>query len=131
MQVNPTLLATALYRATKDKKNADAKTVAHTFVALLAQKGWIGMLPKIIEQLPAVFRAHNGETLVYIASAHPLSEKIQRLALGYLGLSPTDSTIVHTINPDLIAGIHIRTEEKMCDLSLRGRLALLRDTFHR
>lgn len=131
MRLTPTILADVLYRTAHKKSKAQIISVVHQFVALLEKKGALMLLPKILEKIPAVSAEHEGVQLVSMESARQLSEKMQQTALHYVGLSPERAHITQIINPDLIAGVRIRTVEKLCDASLRGRLDTLRHAFHR
>jgi F-type H+-transporting ATPase subunit delta len=115
-----------LVRDIINQSAADRRT--RNFILLLLEKGRFELLPEILDLLPLLWNEKTGIVTVEACSAVPLSDAQQerlRRTLESLESRPVD--LKFTLDPEVLGGLVLRRGHVIYDLTLRGRLARLRD----
>ncbi len=98
------------------------------FLHALEKSGNLRHLPKAIEAFDTEHRARAGRFRGRIASAVPLlpeqSETLTKQIRDQIGADQLE--LDFEVNPDLLGGFIVQTEDRVFDYSLRGRLTRLR-----
>ncbi len=117
--------AIALFEATKDAKGADLHDILHQFVTLIFKAGLIKQSDKIISEFIKYGKKQSGVIDIEITSARPLTEKIVTEIKKAFG-NKVEAT--EKVNPGIIGGVRIKTEDKIFDASLQKQLKLLKQS---
>lgn len=116
--------AVALYDLTKGLTGAPLNKTIHDFVALLSRKGSLKKGEKIIEEFIKYSKKQSGVIDIEITSARKLSEKNLEQIKKQFG---KHVEAVEKVDPTLIGGIKVKTENSIFDGSLQKQLQLLRN----
>ncbi|MEM9810671.1 MAG: ATP synthase F1 subunit delta, partial [Pseudomonadota bacterium] len=111
--------------AVLEKAGADQLTV--NFVKLLASKGRLALLPRVIDNVKRLAAEARGEVAAEVISAHPLTDDQTAELRAQLRASVgKDVTLKTQTDPDLLGGLIVRIGSRMIDSSLKTKLARLR-----
>jgi F-type H+-transporting ATPase subunit delta len=115
--------ATALYDVTKDLPTSKIDAAVQAFLTLLKKKQFLSKISSIINEFETYAQKQNGVKDVTITSAHLLEKKI----LNQISSQFADKTEVTTaLDPILIAGFIVRTEDTILDASVRKQLKVMK-----
>jgi len=102
-----------------------------SFLKVLCEGGRIDVLPDAIKEFEAMVKAYTGKVSVKVISATPLSDE-QKAALSArlekVNKKEIDATYV--VDPSIIGGLIIETEDKIYDGSLKGSLSSVKDVMN-
>jgi F-type H+-transporting ATPase subunit delta len=115
-----------LVKALLDQMKADAK--AARFLDLLLRHGRMEILPRVLEDLPAAWRAAHGVPTFDVRSVVPLTPA-QRSGLE-AELERLEGRAVHCeygLDACLVGGLTVRKGNRVFDVSLKGQLDRLKD----
>jgi len=101
---------------------------ARNFIAVLSQRGRLGLLPYISTLFQTMKSEKEGSVTADIVSAVPLSESQVQAIVGVL-CSKTGKKIQArpSVDPELIGGVVIRMADLVIDGSVKAKLARLAD----
>lgn len=126
MQKNsPKDYAVALFEVTKNIDKSDLKNVLEQFTLILFREGKIKQVDEIIAEFIKHNKQQAGEIDIEITSARPLTAKLVSEIKKAFG---TKVGATEKINPELIGGIKVKTENKIFDASLQKQLKLLKQS---
>jgi F-type H+-transporting ATPase subunit delta len=115
-----------LARAVLESLGADARSIR--FLDLLLRHGRLEILPRVLEDLPAAWRAVRGVPTYEVRSVAALTE-VQRTGLE-AELRRLEGRAVHCdygLDPGLVGGLTVRKGNRVYDVSLKGQLERLKD----
>jgi F-type H+-transporting ATPase subunit delta len=119
--------AKALYLATKDLKGANLQKMIAAFAELLFRNGVAKQSETIIAEFVKFAKKESGIVDIEITSARPLTAK----AVNEIKKAFGDNVeAVENVDPEIIGGIKIKTENMILDGSLRKQLQLLKQNFN-
>lgn len=121
----PKNYAIALFEATKDSGSAELREILKQFTALLFKAGQIKQIEKIISEFIKYSKQQAGVIDIEITSARPLTIKLVNEIKKTFGVKVE---AVEKIDPALIGGVKIKTENKIFDASLQKQLKLLKQS---
>jgi F-type H+-transporting ATPase subunit delta len=97
-------------------------------MALLAERGRVGLLPAIEESFGALWNAHRGAVSAEAVSAGPLDEAQKRALVETLRQATgKEVELQSTTDPALLGGLVVKMAGRTYDGSVRGRLKSLRE----
>jgi F-type H+-transporting ATPase subunit delta len=105
---------------------ADADELVRNFLLLLAEKGRIGQLDEIADELDALVAREQGRLNVELTTAYELSDAEADAILRKIQQS-SGRTVEATrkVDPGLVGGIVLQAGSLRVDASVRGRLERL------
>lgn len=115
--------AQALYEVVKDLKGMQLKEAVKRFVLLLVRQHKFRQAGRIIVEFEKYAKKQAGVVDIEINSAHALKAETIKKIKKIFGKKIEAEEI---IEPSLIGGIMIRTEDKILDGSLKKQLERLR-----
>ncbi len=115
--------AVALFQATKDAKGDNLRGMLEQFASLLFRAGQVKQADKIIAEFIKYTKKQSGVIDIEIASARPLTAKLVEEIKKAFG-NKVEAT--EKIEPELIGGVKIRTENEIFDASLKKQLQVLK-----
>lgn len=105
------------------KKNDEAKVIAKSIIRFLEKRGQRPLLKKIIYQLNL---AENAQPAPIVYSALPLSQKEIGLVKKYLEkMGKPCAEIENQVDKKVGAGLIVKINDQILDLSLQGQIAQL------
>jgi F-type H+-transporting ATPase subunit delta len=105
-----------------------ASKVMTRLMALLAERGRIGLLPAIEESFGALWNAHRGVVAAAAVSAAPLDEAQKRALVETLRQATGKEVELEAVtDAALLGGLVVRMAGRTYDGSVRGRLKSLRE----
>jgi ATP synthase F1 delta subunit len=116
-------IAKALFELAKENPKAIKKIVGDFYFYLLKKKK-IKILPFIIENLEEVEREERQIKQIEIESAHPLTQNQRNKIKKLFGKKVM---LKEKINPNLLAGIIIKTKDTLIDGSVKNSLEALKE----
>ena len=97
-------------------------------VLLLAQRGRLDEVDRLIQDFVALANEHRGIAVAKVTTAVPLDEQEAASVSERLsGLTGRKIVLRRAVDPNIIGGIVVRVGDKLIDGSIAGRLAALRD----
>lgn len=122
-------LALAWYTTLKDATHEKWDSISQKYLEYIHHNGYLKLLPEIERIMKKLEQDESGITAVIVKSAHRLQKRdVQKQVERCLkGTSVEISTMVE---PSLIGGIRIETEDKRWDLSLKAQLHSLKKTIN-
>ncbi len=115
--------ARALYEVSQSAP--DNAELVPTFVALLRRKNALAQLPKILAEFEKYSAKKEGAVFLSLSSANPLSTDTKKQINTIFG---GQTAVTETIDPSLIGGVVIRSEDTIFDASLKTQLERLKNT---
>ena len=124
----PTLPGEAKKKLVEAVWGRSASKVMARLMALLAERGRIGLLPAIEESFGALWNAHRGTVTAEAISAAPLDEAQQRALVETLRRATgKEVELQGKTDPALLGGLVVKMAGRTYDGSVRGRLKSLRE----
>jgi len=109
-------------------EDAGANHMLAQFLRLVAAKGRLPFLDEIMEEFEFLARQRLGEKLVYVETAHPLTQKERDDLLAVLQKQLKKRIILReSVEPQLIAGLRLKIDDKVIDSSVVRMLALMEE----
>jgi F-type H+-transporting ATPase subunit delta len=109
-------------------KKAEAPASVQRFVVLLLDQGQLAMLPVIAKSLQSEIDKTQGVQAVAVSSAAPLSEAQKKRLTDDLALRlKAKLRMTFTVDPALLGGVIVKTDNRALDGSVQGRLNNLRE----
>ncbi len=106
--------------------------LARNFLALVAQRRRIALLPEIRAAYDALVNEAAGRVRARVRSAAPLGEAQRGVIRERLGRRLGKTVLLDTaVDPALLGGIVAEVGSRLIDLSVRGQLAALRERLTR
>lgn len=121
----PRQLAVALYEVTKKLDGKDQQKAIQNFSKLVASSHQLKQVDKIIEEFIRYGKKQEGITQIEVTSAQELDEKMLEKIKKYFG-NQVEASV--QIDPDLLGGIKIKTDDKILDGSLKTQLKKLKES---
>ncbi len=119
----PKQYAKILYESTKGLKGSDLESVIKNFISFLREQQMISKVGYIMKEFQSYAKKQEGIEQIGVTSARSLSPS----EIKEIGKHFGDNVEVEaTVDPTLIAGITIRTENTILDGSLKGQLEKLK-----
>lgn len=115
----------ALFEVLKDK---GVNSTLTQFLRLVAAKGRLSFLNEIVEEFELLARQRLGEKLVYVETARPLSQQERDSLISTLQAKLGRCIILReSINPQLLAGIRLKIDDKVIDATILKMLDIMRE----
>jgi F-type H+-transporting ATPase subunit delta len=106
---------------------AEPKTAR--FMSLLLRHGRLEILPRVLESLPAAWRASHGVPSFEVLSVTALTAaQRSRLAAELERLEGRPVHCEYGLDPGLVGGLTVRKGNRVFDVSIKGQLLRLKDT---
>ncbi len=115
----------ALLEAVKDLRGEKLYQTLETFAALLARDHKLKQANNIIREFVRYYKAGQGIEEIQITSARELDDKTLKKIKAAFGENVEAEV---KIDPGLLGGVRLQTEDKILDASLRTQLVKLRQT---
>jgi len=112
------------------KLGGDLQTGTRHFLAVMARRRSLHLLPEVIEWFGEFADRASGVRRVIVTAATELSgEEIQRVRERVAGAVGDASNVAVTVrlDPELLGGLTIREGDQIFDYSVRTRLEVLRE----
>lgn len=107
-------------------KKAKFNDITCNFICLVAERGRLYALLKMIDAFFDLLSEHRGEVKVYVTSAKKLTEKQNKSLKDILEKEIKGNIIIDAIvNPELLGGLIVKIGYRMVDSSLRSKLQRL------
>lgn len=117
------ILAKAIYQALVDKNKKETTEIVDNFVAYLKQHHFLPLLSEILAELKVLEQKEKDILAVEIISARTLDKHSLVEATKYLQHKSTQELeISETIDEQLLAGVKIKYQDKVLDLSLKKQI---------
>lgn len=131
MKIKPKQYAVALFEAVKDAPKERVHEILDNFINTLVKNNALRFAPQII----AYFIKYTNQTLeigdLKISSAEPLKdeviEKIGKAAPDILGKKFKKLNIIKEVDPSLIGGFILESEDRIFDNSLKNKFKILKN----
>ena len=129
MKITAKQYALALAGSLVGQEMAAAKKLLDNFVRLLAQNRDLGLAENIIFELGKIWDAGEGKLEAEITSTHQPNEETLELVQAYLKrmTAAKKISLIKKMDKGLLGGVVIKYGDKVIDLSLKRRLADLRE----
>lgn len=128
MKVTPKSYAESLMTLCKGKSTADIDRCVKEFLGYLSSRGFSRLGGAVLEALRILAARESHSSRVVVTSAHELEkheqevfEKVVQESFG------KKSTICFTLDPSLIGGFRIKSNDTLVDASVAGKIHSLRD----
>ncbi len=128
MTYKPRELASALYLATRDKSDRDAKAAIARFVGTLKDRGLAATLPDVLKELPGIANRADGIEEVTVETSRDISEKEALAIITKLGLDPERVEMRSKISSALMGGVRVKRESSVLDATVKHQLDRMRET---
>lgn len=115
--------AVALYEVTKELEGKTLHQALKAFVELLARENKLKKAAAIMDAFTAYARKQEGIATLEVVTAQALSEKNKEKIKKIFG---NKAEITEVVDPNLIGGVVIKTEDIILDGSLKKQLQLLK-----
>lgn len=115
----PKQYAKILYESTKGLKGAELESVTKRFITFLRENQMVSKVKYIMKEFERHAKKEEGVEIIEITSARELSQTQIKEVSKNFGKNVEATTIV---DPELIGGIMVRTENTILDGSIRGQL---------
>lgn len=113
----------ALHGATDDTWDA----ISRNFLAYLREHGEMKKIAEIQRRIQLLDQQQRGVISVCVRSAHHLNEEtLNRVLTQVMGNAHVEITSI--LDPNLIGGVRIETENRRWDISLQGGINQLKKT---
>ena len=100
-------------------------------VALLVERGRVGILPRVAEEYARRLNSHRGVVMATVTSAVPLTaDETAEIRTRVEAMAGTSVELRSEVDPDLLGGLTVQVRDQLLDASIRGRLERLRDQLH-
>lgn len=111
-----------------EKVWAGTSPLLRRLLALLAQRGRLGLLPAVARAFTEQWNASRGVVPAEAVSAVPLTAEQQQAVAHALGRATgRDVELTAAVDPTLLGGLLVRVEGQVYDGTVRGRLRALRE----
>ncbi|MCX5987520.1 MAG: ATP synthase F1 subunit delta [Chloroflexi bacterium] len=127
---NPHLNAATLDVIEHLKLGADLQVDTRHFLAVMARRRSLHLLPEVIEWFGELADRASGIRRVIVTAATELSgEEVQRVRERVAGAAGDASNVSVTVrlDPEILGGLTIREGDQIFDYSVRTRLEVLRE----
>lgn len=119
-------IATALYRATKDKKKAEIDEIVGRVGGMLQRYRLTSKRPELIAALDRVRQIEEGITAATVESRYPLPVTTLKELREYINAKHPECVELTAIeNPGVIGGFKVRFGDTVVDASIRSQLQQL------
>ncbi len=112
-----------LFESTKGLKGAELDGVIKNFLLFLQSKQMLGKADRIMKEYETYAKQAEGIQMIEIMSARELSESSIKQISKHFGEKVEASV---TIDPTLLGGIMVKTENEIFDGSIKGQLEKLK-----
>lgn len=112
-----------LYESTKELKGADLESVIKNFISFLREEQMISKATYIMREFETYAKKQEGIEQIEIVSVRLLSETQIKEISKHFG-SQVEASV--TMDPSLIGGIKVKTENTILDGSIKGQLEKLK-----
>ena len=97
------------------------------FLCVLADKGRVGLFPKIHDVLHKLYNEHKGIMEAEVVTSEPLSQALEEKLRAKLAAKSGKEVVINKkVDKSMIGGIIVRFDDREIDASLRKRLDDLR-----
>ncbi|MBP9732022.1 MAG: ATP synthase F1 subunit delta [Candidatus Magasanikbacteria bacterium] len=112
-----------LFESTKGLKGDELESVIKKFLTFLQSKQMISKADQIMSEYEKCVKEAEGIKMIEIVSARELSPEAVKEISKHFG-EKVEATVI--IDPKLLGGIMIRTENEILDGSIKGQLEKLK-----
>lgn len=127
MRLSPKIYAELWYSAMDGAAGAERDAVAKRFLSMIYGRGHWKWLAEIVRRVRELEQRKTGRVAVSVKTAHKLDANVVRSWVEKL-LSNNNITIRQDVDPSLLGGVRVETENTRWDLSLRGKIQALTNT---
>jgi F0F1-type ATP synthase delta subunit len=129
MRITPQQYALAWYTALQKSPRSEWDRISRSVIRTVHHQGKMKWLREIVRAVERLEGRATGKTAVTVRLAYPHHEKIVEDLVQTI-LKTKEAHIHTVIDPDLIGGAQVETENSRWDLSLRGALRSLEKTIN-
>ncbi|HRH23086.1 MAG TPA: ATP synthase F1 subunit delta [Candidatus Magasanikbacteria bacterium] len=112
-----------LFESTKGLKGLELESVIKNFLLFLQSKQMLSKADRIMKEYERYAKEAQGIKMIEIVSARKLTESAIKEISKHFG-EKVEATV--TIDPKLLGGIMIKTENEILDGSIKGQLEKLK-----
>lgn len=112
-----------LFESTKGLKGAELESVTKNFLLFLQSKQMLGKVDQIMREYETYAKEAEGIKMIKIVSARELSASAVKEISTHFG-EKVEATV--TIDPKLLGGVMVKTENEIFDGSIKGQLEKLK-----
>lgn len=129
MRITPKQYARAWYTALQQSPKTEWDAISDSVIRTIHRQGKMKWFAGIVRAVERLEHANTGVAPVTVRTAHSQPDAvINNLVQSILGQRET--RITHSVDPRLIGGAQVETENSRWDLSLRGQLRNLEKTIN-
>lgn len=129
MRISPQQYATAWYTALKQSPRSEWEAISNSVIRTVHRQGKLKWLSGIVHAVEQFENADNGTTSVTVRLAHAQDSAVVQNLVKEI-LNETNVRISTVVDPELIGGAQVETENTRWDLSLRAQLRNLEKTIN-
>lgn len=120
-------IASAIYGASKGKKDAELKVFIDNVIKFLVRKKLLSKSSHILKKIEKLYNTEHGLLLVKVASAEKLPEEVKRDLSQALLQKYNAKQVFFTekVNKDLIGGLKVEIDDEVIDLTIFNKLKKL------
>jgi len=124
--ITPEQYAVLLYEITSEAKAGEIDKAISEFLKMLNKQNALWMIDKIIKAFEQYDKKMSGICEVEIISAKPISKEVKEKIVKIFTKRANKIEIKEIVDPKLIGGMIIKSEDEMIDGSIKTRLLNLR-----
>jgi F0F1-type ATP synthase delta subunit len=129
MRITPKQYAQAWYASLTQSPQSEWDAISASVIRTIHRQGKMKWLSSIVAAVERLENAETGVTSVTVRTAHSQNDKmINELVQTILG--DRAARVKQIVDPELIAGAQVETENSRWDFSLRGQLRNLEKTIN-
>ena len=130
MKLKPKQYAISLYEAVAGAPSDKVGPILANFVKILVKNNALKMAPQIVEYFKNYANRAEGIAEIKIKTAETikdeLTEKIKKIVPEIFGQSFKKISVKKEVDPSLLGGFVLETEDKIFDASVKNKLKLLK-----
>jgi F-type H+-transporting ATPase subunit delta len=129
MKISLKKYAQALYEATADKSEAEAKRYIVNFVKILAENKDLKRADLIAKHFSKVWNREHGVTVIDVLTAQEMDSETVELLNGYIvKLFKADKVVIRKkVDKSILGGVVFRHGDMVYDASLKSRINGLKE----
>ena len=122
-------IAKAIYLISKDKTNAEVKSINVKIVEFLARKGLLSKAKNILERLDKIINYENKRIVAKVLSAENLGIKLKKELMFFLKerYKAKEVVLAEALDPKLLGGLRLEVNDEVIDLTVKNKIKKLQE----
>ncbi len=122
-------IAKAIYLISKDKTNAEVKSINVKIVEFLARKGLLSKAKNILERLDKIINYENKRIVAKVLSAENLGIELKKELMFFLKerYKAKEVVLAEALDPKLLGGLRLEVNDEVIDLTVKNKIKKLQE----